>query len=373
MKIKQTYKTFDVESLLGSILAISTEMNYSELSGIIVAVIKEKTGAKRVVIIENNDDELVVRKDSGFNIENPVVLADYEDLPNGLIMDTAFKKKPVIVEEPHKDTNYSKDKYLTKSKPRSVLIYQVLSKKKLAAVLYLEHSKTNPFTKEKLDVLGILAEHAVLSLKKADKYEELKTHSKTLEKRVTKCTAELEKTNRELESISLLDELTGVANRKHFYNVLESEWDRMEKKNKPFALILLDIDYFKKYNDTYGHEKGDSCLKLIAQKIADHVQRTYDLVARYGEEEFAILLPSTDISGAWEVADGMKSMIASLAIEHKSSEVSSHITASFGVSVMDPKKGGDHKMLVKHADIALSQAKKKGRNRMVQFKETSIS
>lgn len=177
---------------------------------------------------------------------------------------------------------------------------------------------------------------------------------------------QLQETNLELLKLACSDGLTGVHNRRHFDKTLQNEWSRMARKNQPMSLVMCDIDYFKAYNDTYGHLQGDLCLKEIAKAIQSACQRASDFCARYGGEEFAVILPHTYASGALIVAQQIQSQVASLNLPHCTSSVSHRVTLSLGVSTIFPFPDGNPFSLVQKADTALYRAKAIGRNQIVQ-------
>ncbi len=174
----------------------------------------------------------------------------------------------------------------------------------------------------------------------------------------------LQKANDELQRLAALDDLTQIANRRRFEDRLAQEWRRGQRDNNYLSVIICDIDYFKKYNDTYGHLKGDETLYAVAQAISAALKRPMDLVARFGGEEFAMILPNTDIVGAERVATEVKAAVESLTIEHKSSGVGSSITLSFGVAALIPASDLTAKLLIETADQALYLAKSKGRDQI---------
>ncbi|HYN21002.1 MAG TPA: diguanylate cyclase [Thermoanaerobaculia bacterium] len=174
---------------------------------------------------------------------------------------------------------------------------------------------------------------------------------------------ELEVANERLEELSLQDALTGLANRRRLQQVLEDEWARAQRSGSSVAFALLDLDHFKLLNDTRGHREGDRALQVIARYLADSLRRTSDLVARYGGEELAILLPDTDLRGALKVSEQVREGIEKLAIPHLAAP-SGRITASVGVAVMAPEPGRRLEELVEAADLALYRAKRQGRNRV---------
>ena len=173
----------------------------------------------------------------------------------------------------------------------------------------------------------------------------------------------LEIANRELQRLASLDGLTGVANRRRFDEYLDTEWQLMAREKLPLSLILCDIDFFKKYNDTYGHQAGDACLRQVADALRFCARRSVDLVARYGGEEFVVILPNTTVSVAAQIAEEMRSVVNALQIPHVQSAVSEHVTLSLGIACLTPTLNTSPAMLIAAADAALYQAKAAGRNR----------
>jgi diguanylate cyclase (GGDEF)-like protein len=194
---------------------------------------------------------------------------------------------------------------------------------------------------------------------------QLQTSFETLEHRVQERTEELVIANQKLELLANMDGLTQIANRRCFDNYLAVEWPRHQREQNPLALIMIDIDYFKVYNDSYGHQGGDECLIKVAQEIAKVTQRQTDLVARYGGEEFAVILSNTNIKGALKVANTIQTAIASLQIPHQNSQVSNYITLSMGVASLVPTLEQNLETLISYADQALYAAKEQGRNRVI--------
>jgi len=165
-----------------------------------------------------------------------------------------------------------------------------------------------------------------------------------------------------LRALILLDGLTGVANRRAFDERLEAEWRRCGRNQLPVALVLVDIDHFKLYNDHYGHQAGDNTLLQVAGAMQRAAARAQDLVARYGGEEFAILLPQLDARGATGVAGRLKAELEKMAIPHLASPTAPHLTVSMGIACMTP---GEHSLpgdLIQAADALLYKAKAAGRN-----------
>ncbi len=180
----------------------------------------------------------------------------------------------------------------------------------------------------------------------------------------------LQEANHKLELLANSDGLTQISNRRRFDDYLNLEWQRHQRERNPIALILIDIDYFKRYNDSNGHQGGDDCLIRVAQAIAKVPQRPTDLVARYGGEEFAVILSNTSTEGALKVANDIQVAIANLAIPHENSDVSYLVTLSMGISSLTPSLDKSIENLIEYADKSLYVSKKQGRNRAIAYCQT---
>ena len=165
-----------------------------------------------------------------------------------------------------------------------------------------------------------------------------------------------------------LDPLTQVANRRHFDQHLEEQWQSLAQQGQPLALVFADIDFFKEYNDFYGHLSGDDCLRRIAKGLSASLRGPLDLFARYGGEEFVAILPHTDLEGAQHTARRMQATLELLAIPHHLSPISDWVTLSMGIGVLVPQTAQDPLTLVALADGCLLRAKKEGKNRIVTQK-----
>lgn len=219
--------------------------------------------------------------------------------------------------------------------------------------------------------LGLLAEIIILSLALSDKYrilhEELSRYSRDLEERVAERTEALERANEFLHKMSRRDALTNLANRLGFDEYLSQEWNRQRRGDQQIALLLCDVDHFKGYNDSYGHQAGDLCLQGVAGAIDGVLKRPADLGARYGGDELAVILPETDAEGAGEVAESIVEAVRGLDIEHRASPRYQRVTVSIGVAAMYPSRAESPGKLLATADRALYQAKENGRNQATIF------
>ena len=183
-------------------------------------------------------------------------------------------------------------------------------------------------------------------------------------------TQQIEQANRDLHRLSHLDSLTGVANRRRFEEALDLEWRRASRTGTPLSLIMIDTDFFKPFNDAYGHQRGDACLTLVANTLRNALNRPGDMVARYGGDEFIILIPGTDAEGAAEIAEAMRVRVEGMEITHKGSPEDKVVTISLGVVTSYPTRGFSTGELIAAADEALYQAKNGGRNRFIISRES---
>lgn len=192
----------------------------------------------------------------------------------------------------------------------------------------------------------------------------IRNRNEELELVVRERTRELAEANEALERLATTDGLTGIANRRVFQEQLSHEWARAERDGSELSLLMFDIDAFKAYNDSLGHQAGDSCLRRVAQVLAGHVARPGDLAARYGGEEFGVILAGTDEEGARIVADKARAAVEALAIPHPNSPVASTVTVSVGIASVRPVSGVEPAAVVAAADDGLYRAKRSGRNRV---------
>ncbi len=193
----------------------------------------------------------------------------------------------------------------------------------------------------------------------------LQRRAALVEELVEQRTDELQQANLELDRLSRTDYLTHVANRRYFEESLEAEWSRAIRGKHSVTLLMIDVDCFKAYNDRYGHIEGDECLQAVAKTLVETAKRPADQVARFGGEEFVLLLPETN-EGAMALAERCRQKIEDLGIEHEESEAGKCVTVSIGVATLTPEAATQSaRALVKAADEALYQAKQQGRNRVV--------
>ncbi len=193
---------------------------------------------------------------------------------------------------------------------------------------------------------------------------DLAAHRDRLAELVDERTAELRAANTQLEALSRSDPMTGLANRRHFDEVKEVEFRRAQRQEQPLCVLMCDVDFFKRYNDRYGHAMGDECLKTVARALKTTFGRAGELVARLGGEEFAVLLPGVGIEAARGAAERLSQEMERLAVPHQASEVAPHVTLSIGIAQFDHTTMARFDMLLQRADEALYRAKSEGRNRV---------
>ncbi len=176
---------------------------------------------------------------------------------------------------------------------------------------------------------------------------------------------ELKRARDHFEKLATIDGLTGIFNRRHFDELFTQEWQRSRRSGSLLSILLMDIDYFKLFNDNYGHGAGDDCLRKVAGCLSGRLERATDIVARYGGEEFVCLLPETNRDGARHIGERLRSCIAALKIPHAHSPSADHITISIGGATIKPEKTTSPQDLLNLSDQRLYEAKRLGRNRLV--------
>jgi diguanylate cyclase (GGDEF)-like protein len=205
--------------------------------------------------------------------------------------------------------------------------------------------------------------HAHLERQRCDELA-LAASRDRLAEQVQARTAELQAANQSLEALSRHDPLTGLANRRHFDELKEVEFRRAIRHKTPLAVLMCDVDFFKLYNDTYGHMLGDECLKQVAEVLRGVFGRSGELTARLGGEEFVVMLPNVDLAQASAAAERLREFLAEREMPHSASSVSPYVTLSIGVAELDPDTMDHFDLLLQRADQALYRAKRQGRDRV---------
>ncbi|MDO9483112.1 MAG: GGDEF domain-containing protein [Hydrogenophaga sp.] len=233
---------------------------------------------------------------------------------------------------------------------------------RLAAVLLLLWTGWRYSTRLQVELTEQSRLRAALALSNAD-----------LENKVQQRTQALKAVNHQLEILSVTDGLTQLANRRRFDAVWTDEWQRALRLGTPLAIIMLDVDHFKAYNDHYGHQQGDACLRRVGEVLLATVRRAGELAARYGGEEFVVVMPGASVAHAMAMAEAIRANIEATGMEHHYSPVAGVVTVSLGVAVKIPTSQDERNSLVQAADAALYQAKHQGRNQAVLFSRHASS
>jgi diguanylate cyclase (GGDEF)-like protein len=196
----------------------------------------------------------------------------------------------------------------------------------------------------------------------AKKYDKARENITSQKVKLEDAYEEIKRQRDILDNLSKIDGLTGIPNRRRFDEYMDLQWENAQRSKSPLSVIMIDIDHFKAYNDFYGHGGGDECLKKVATRLSETINRPNDIIARYGGEEFVCLLPATELQGAISLAEDMRKNIISQSIPHEKSPISNYVSISLGVSSINPIKESTPSILLETADKALYEAKNGTRN-----------
>jgi diguanylate cyclase (GGDEF)-like protein len=354
--------TIDLLAVLEASQALSSETGLGPLLARVSTVLSAMTGATAVRVLLWQDERqewlLPPGPDAASDALCPLPDGPAADrlLPLSVLRYVERTREPLVVHDATGDDRFARDPYLAGLPTCSLLAVPILSRGLLRAVLLLENQLgRGAFSAERLDAARLIAGQIAVSLDNALLYA-------SLEQKVTQRTEELNVANEQLAQLSVTDPLTGLANRRRMTEVLQSEWQLLGSSGRPLAIIMIDVDHFKRYNDHYGHLAGDECLRRVATAIATAARAT-DLTARYGGEEFVVVLPRADTDAAARAGERIRAAIAGLAEPHALAEAG-FVTVSVGVAAAVPTLDGLAENLVKAADTQLYQAKRNGRNQV---------
>ncbi|WP_188568140.1 diguanylate cyclase [Undibacterium terreum] len=357
--------TLDLASIVKASHALSNEIGLRNVLQRLIAIVRENSGAQVARLLLLHDD--IWRMEADISGDTLSVLqarhirldADSDSLfPLSLLRYVIRSGAEVIEDRIAVSPRFALDAYVQAHQPKSVMCLPIKQGGRVSGMLYLENNLAEAsFTAERVEFLRILGGQAMISISHARLHD-------SLEQRVAERTAQLEEANHKLATLSATDGLTGLANRRRFDEALASEWSRATRTQQPLAVIMIDVDHFKKYNDCYGHQAGDECLKTVARVLQEGTRRISDLAARYGGEEFSIVLPNTEADVAHNIAESMRYAIEALNMRHEQSPLG-RVTVSIGVALKSTGYSGDAEGLVRAADEALYQAKDQGRNCVV--------
>lgn len=367
--------TLDLTSVMKASREISGEMVLDQLLQKTLAILLENAGGQWGCLIVRTEARCVVEaailpepdeRAAGVpmhstlndNHGNPIAM------PMSVISQVFQRGEAIVLHDAATEGPFLNDPYTVNRRPRSVLCVPI-QRERFEAAVYMENNLTDGvFTEARVELVRLLAAQASVAIENARLYAQVQDYSHTLEQKVAERTRELEELNEELQRLADRDGLTGVANRRSGNAYLQDTWLRLRREQQPLSVVMLDVDDFKRFNDNYGHQKGDECLILVAEALQDQMQRSTDMVVRYGGEEFLLILPNTDRDGAIQVAENARLAIEALNIRHDHSSTSDRITVSVGCATIVPDEDTSSEQLVYEADQALYKAKDDGRNRM---------
>lgn len=372
----------DLATVIQASQALSREIRLDRLLARLIEMLLTNTGAERGYLLSEVEGQWLIEMEGEADSPTETLCEQVQllqhrspagHLPLSLLVYVVRTLTTVVVDDasqaihdPASPLYQNHDDYILNHQPRSLLCAPLFHQGKLLNIVYLENNlATGVFSAARLELVQLLCAQAGISLENARLYAAQEQYTYTLEQRVAERTAELAQANAELQRLATSDGLTHLANRRRFDQYLEQVWQRAAREKAMIGLILCDVDFFKQYNDYYGHQMGDDCLVAIARALEQSVQRPADLVARYGGEEFAVILPDTTASGSITVAQRIGVEVTALQIPHAMSDVSPWVSVSLGVMSWLPSPQESPRAFLLAADRALYSAKHQGRNRWV--------
>ena len=353
-------KKIELINSIGKEITLYTDFKRSSYK--INALLKKVLNIDFLIISHINSDQNSLKYIELINSDDKKIkmTSDNASIEDTLAMWVINNNKPIF--DNNYKINYKKYKKNLreshKNAPNSVIFIPLKIKNKTIGFFSIQSFKENAYTKDDFDFISTLSPFISISLENSIKSAELINEIKTSEK--TK--RNLEKANKQLKINSDYDALTNLPNRRYLFSHLKNILNSSFRENKPLTLLIIDIDYFKQYNDNYGHIKGDHCLKKFATILLSSLKRKSDFIARYGGDEFIAILPNTNISGAIKIIEAINTNLRKDSIEHKYSEISNQITLSIGGYTNSGDMKINPRTLIKKADECLYVVKNKGRN-----------
>lgn len=324
---------------------ISSTLEPDELYNIMLDVVKTLGFNEfALLVFDDESQKLSVKTAYGFQ-DNEKVKEMIFDLGEGISGLAAQRRQPIYIKDTSREETYLHYKG-EKQEEGSFFSIPLISHERLMGVMNFTRPGVDSFSTNEIRLLNSLANQIAIAM------ENTRLYAKTKE-------------------LSVTDELTHIYNRRHFQNMLEMEWRRAKRFSRNVSLLMIDVDHFKNYNDSYGHLEGDQVLKGIAAILGEHV-REVDTVARYGGEEFSIILTHTDANDALQVALKLCKMVAAHSFRNEERNIDTPVTVSIGVATY-PNDALNMEDLINHADIALYKAKNQGRNRVVTYQQAMSS
>lgn len=353
--------TVDLAGVVAAAQALSSQTSIHGLRERVVDVLSTMTGATGVHLLLRNeaDNTWALCVPEGSNGQGTLQLEEAvttDLVPMSVVRYVERTREPLVVGDATRDDRFRRDPYLAGVDTCSLLAVPVRHLGAMTALLILENRLIHDaFAPDRLEGIILVAGQLGVSLNNAMLYT-------SLERKVADRTEELAQANRRLARLSLTDVLTGLANRRRFEEMLTSEWQRGTRSEAPLALLMVDIDRFKPYNDRYGHMAGDRCLRRVAAVLSRRL-RDVDLVARFGGDEFAVVMPGTGLDAAVETAERLREAVEVFVDERRDGR--QPVTVSVGVAATVPTPDARPQTLTETADRQLYRAKRAGRNRIM--------
>lgn len=360
--------SIDLVGVLRASQALSSETSFARLRLRMSELLQEMTGAtdiRGVLWHEESQEWCMPPPQSEGENGKPIPVEEAGQrrlLPLSAFNYVVRTREPLLVDDALHDDRFAHDPYFAGIERCSLLGVPVFNQGALRLVLLLENRLSHgAFSADRLEAVNLIAGQLVISIDNVQLYA-------SLERKVAERTQALEAANERLAALSTTDALTGLANRRHFNEVFEAEWQRAVRPQHSLGVAMIDIDQFKLYNDHYGHQGGDECLRKVAATLGASIRGDTDLVARYGGEEFIMVLPHADLTATHVVAERARVAVEALNEAH---ENAGHgiVTISVGIAALVPTEESESEHLIELADAALYRAKKNGRNQVVGWRE----
>jgi diguanylate cyclase (GGDEF)-like protein len=353
---------FDVNTLIKASQAIAMEHDFSSLLKTLIQTVIENAGAQHGALLLEKDGRFMVQASADAERSTVEVMQDIDyryidTLVHPVINYVVRTKESIVINDMAQDKIFD-TAYISERQVRSVFCAPLILQGELKGLIYLENNLLPAvFTADKVNLLQSLSGQIVISIENAIVYQDL-------EEKIKVRTKDLEETQKELKLLASTDPMTKLYNRRYFTEVSGHIFDLSRRESKDLSLIMLDIDHFKKINDTYGHKVGDSVIIALADLMQEHTRQS-DIVCRFGGEEFMILLPDTNHDGAVQIAQKIREVVESgmLAID----DTTIAYTVSIGTTMVRHEKSSNFEVAISEVDRALYAAKNGGRNRVCSY------
>lgn len=402
---------FDVRTLMKAAEVISKEQQLPDLLKALIRIIIENAGAQHGVVLLHDSAGLKVQASASIDTERVNVMQakpylECETIMHSIVNYVLRSREAIILDNAQESVVFAHDKDVRGRKIKAVLCAPLIFHGEIRGIIYLENNLVpGVFTEEGLELIRHLSSHIAISIDNALIYdhlqqkvtertrdldiknEVLKTQNMELQnqnEKILELHTLIVKENEERKKVEIklqaaveqldisarTDVLTNLHNRRSFDQYLQQECSRLLRQDEPMSFILCDVDFFKAYNDHYGHQKGDECLREVADVLVSCMKRPADFVARYGGEEFAIIMPQTKLEGAMQIADAIHHSLNTRQLSHKGSKIADAVTISIGLAVSDSLEVCTPDSIINIADTALYRAKNSGRNTTVCYSQT---